>query len=76
MYMQTIEQMPPGTEEVPRITTQRVIELIEEDPQPPFPVPIRTKPIFSIKRVVWTLMVLLVLAAGVAVLAIVPMIGC
>jgi hypothetical protein len=76
MYMQTIEHRPAETEEVPRITTQRVIDLIEEDPLPPFSVPIRKKAVFSVRRVVWTLVVLLVLVIGAMALAIVPMIGC
>lgn len=74
--------MPPEIEEVPEIskmpetTPERVIELIEEDPAPSFSVPLRKKPTFSVKRVVWTLVILVGLTVGAAVVAIAPMVGC
>jgi hypothetical protein len=76
MDMQTIEEMPPEAEEVPRIATQRVIELIEEDPLPPFSVSIRRRSEFSFRRVFWTLLVVGVLFFGAFVVLMAPLVGC
>jgi hypothetical protein len=75
--MQTIEQTSPEIEEtiVPIEEPSRPIELIEE-PDLPRLAPIPKRSLFSVRRVVWALVVVFVLMVGAAILGLAPMIGC